>query len=84
MTINADRLPLGGAARRYSVGGSEYKVPVAEPSDEFPNNFVGNHAHTDRGWVVVPPTCGAPITPVCDPPTAKRGTTLLRNRGKTC
>jgi hypothetical protein len=28
---------------------------VAEPRrDEFPNNFVGDLAHTDRGWVVVP------------------------------
>jgi hypothetical protein len=25
--------------------------------DEFPNNFVGDLVHTDRGWVVVPPTC---------------------------
>ena len=28
---------------------------VAEPRrDEFPNNFVGDLVHTDRGWVVVP------------------------------
>jgi hypothetical protein len=32
-------------------------VAVAEPRDEFPNNFVGDLVHTERGWVVVPPTC---------------------------
>lgn len=26
------------------------------PRDEFPNNFVGDLVHTERGWVVVPPT----------------------------
>jgi len=25
--------------------------------DGFPNNFVGDLDETDRGWVVVPPTC---------------------------
>jgi len=30
---------------------------VADPRDEFPNNFVGDLVHTERGWVVVPPTC---------------------------
>ena len=25
--------------------------------DEFPNNFVGDLVPTERGWVVVPPTC---------------------------
>lgn len=25
--------------------------------DDFPNNFVGDLVRTDRGWVVVPPTC---------------------------
>ena len=25
--------------------------------DDFPNNFVGDLVKTDRGWVVVPPTC---------------------------
>jgi hypothetical protein len=30
---------------------------VAEPRrDDFPNNFVGDLLHTERGWVVVPPT----------------------------
>jgi hypothetical protein len=30
---------------------------VAEPPrDEFPNNFVGDLVHDERGWVVVPPT----------------------------
>jgi hypothetical protein len=30
---------------------------VAEPPrDEFPNNFVGELVHDERGWVVVPPT----------------------------
>jgi hypothetical protein len=27
---------------------------VAEPRDEFPNNFVGDLVRTERGWVVVP------------------------------
>jgi hypothetical protein len=31
---------------------------VGEPRrDEFPNNSVGDLVKTDRGWVVVPPTC---------------------------
>jgi hypothetical protein len=30
---------------------------VAEPRDVLPNNFVGDLVHTERGWVVVPPTC---------------------------
>jgi hypothetical protein len=34
-----------------------YNVTVAEPRDEFPNNFVGDLVKTERGWVVVPPTC---------------------------
>lgn len=25
--------------------------------DEFPNHFVGDLVPTERGWVVVPPTC---------------------------
>src|ERR1700722_11625655 len=25
--------------------------------DDFPNNFVGDLVPTERGWVVVPPTC---------------------------
>lgn len=25
--------------------------------DDFPNHFVGDLVATDRGWVVVPPTC---------------------------
>ena len=40
------------------VGGPFCNVAVAEPRrDEFPNNFVGDLVHTERGWVVVPPTC---------------------------
>jgi hypothetical protein len=40
------------------VGGPRYNIAVAEsPRDEFPNNFVGDLVHTERGWVVVPPTC---------------------------
>jgi hypothetical protein len=32
--------------------------PVAEPRDESPNHYVGDHlVPTERGWVVVPPTC---------------------------
>jgi hypothetical protein len=35
-----------------------YNVAVVEsPRDEFPNNFVGDLVPTERGWVVVPPTC---------------------------
>jgi integrase len=31
---------------------------VAKPRrDDFPNNFVGDLVPTERGWVVVPPTC---------------------------
>jgi hypothetical protein len=31
---------------------------VAGPRrDDFPNNFVGDLVKTERGWVVVPPTC---------------------------
>jgi hypothetical protein len=26
-------------------------------SEEFPNNYVGDLVQTDRGWVVVAPTC---------------------------
>ena len=37
---------------RGAVGGSEYTVTLAEPRDEFPNNFVGDLVHTERGWVV--------------------------------
>jgi hypothetical protein len=33
-----------------------YNVAVTESRDEFPNDFVGDLVHTDRGWVVVPPT----------------------------
>jgi hypothetical protein len=32
-------------------------VAVAEQRDDFPNNFVGDLVPTERGWVVVPPTC---------------------------
>lgn len=39
------------------VAGSGYNAAVAEPSDEFPNNYVGDLVPTERGWVVVPPTC---------------------------
>jgi hypothetical protein len=53
-------------AAAWPVGGSGYNVAVAEPHDEFPNNYVGDFVHDERGWVVVPPTCGAPITPVCE------------------
>jgi hypothetical protein len=31
-------------------------VAVADPRDEFPNNFVGDLMPADKGWVVVPPT----------------------------
>ena len=34
-----------------------YNIKVAEPRDEFPNNFVVDLVPTERGWVVVPPTC---------------------------
>jgi hypothetical protein len=27
------------------------------PHDAFPNNFIGDLVPTERGWVVVPPTC---------------------------
>jgi hypothetical protein len=43
--------------RTLIVGGSGYNVAVSDPRDEFPNNFVGDLVHTERGWVVVPPTC---------------------------
>jgi hypothetical protein len=43
--------------RTLVVGGSGYNVAVAESRDEFPNHFVGDLVHTERGWVVVPPTC---------------------------
>jgi hypothetical protein len=43
--------------RRRPVGGSGYNVEVAEPRDDFPNNYVGDLVPTERGWVVVPPTC---------------------------
>ena len=56
---------MGTLARRVSqrtavrpVGGAEYNVAVAEPKrDDFPNNFVGALVPTERGWVVVQPTC---------------------------
>jgi hypothetical protein len=48
------------------VGASRYNVPVAEPPDDFPTKFVDDLVPTERGWVVVPPTCCAPITPVCE------------------
>jgi hypothetical protein len=43
--------------RTLIVGGSGYNVAVAHPRDEFPNHYVGDLVPTDRGWVVVPPTC---------------------------
>jgi hypothetical protein len=31
---------------------------VADPCrDDFPKNYVGDLMRTERGWVVVPPTC---------------------------
>ena len=39
------------------VGGVGYNIAVADPPDEFPNNFVGDLVRTERGWAVVPPTC---------------------------
>ena len=37
---------------------------MAEPRrDDFPNHFVGDLVHTERGWVVVPPTCCPTATP---------------------
>jgi hypothetical protein len=42
----------------WPVGGSRYNIAVDEQRHEdFPNNFVGDLVQTDRGWVVVPPTC---------------------------
>jgi hypothetical protein len=44
--------------RTLIVGGLGYNVAVAEsPRDEFPNHYVGDLVPTERGWVVVPPTC---------------------------
>jgi hypothetical protein len=40
--------------RRRPVGGSGYNVEVAEPRDDFPNNYVGDLVPTERGWLVVP------------------------------
>lgn len=43
---------------RLPVGGSGYNGAVTEQGrDDFPNNFVGDMVETERGWVVVPPTC---------------------------
>jgi hypothetical protein len=36
--------------------GVEHRV-ADRRRDDFPNNFVGDLVKTDRGWVVVPPTC---------------------------
>jgi hypothetical protein len=30
---------------------------VTGSRDEFPNHYVGDLVPTERGWVVVPPTC---------------------------
>lgn len=30
---------------------------MVREGDEFPNSFVGDLVQTERGWVVVPPTC---------------------------
>jgi hypothetical protein len=35
--------------------------------DEFPNHFVGDLVRTERGWVVVPPTCCPDSHPYSDP-----------------
>lgn len=40
-------------ARRSGRGASA----AGKRADEFPNHFVGDLVETDRGWVVVPPTC---------------------------
>jgi hypothetical protein len=40
------------------VGVAGYDGAVADRRrDDFPNNFVGDLVRTERGWVVVPPTC---------------------------
>ena len=44
-----------------------YNIAVAEPRDEFPNNYVGDLVPTERGWVVVPPTCCADGHDYADP-----------------
>ena len=36
--------------------GVEHRV-ADRRRDDFPNNLVGDLVKTDRGWVVVPPTC---------------------------
>jgi hypothetical protein len=49
-----------GAERRAAprVGGLGYNGAVAGPRrDDFPDHFVGDLVKTDRGWVMVPPTC---------------------------
>jgi hypothetical protein len=40
-----------------SVGHPGYNIAVAEPRDKFPNHFVGDLVHTERGRMVVSPTC---------------------------
>ena len=43
--------------RTLIVGGSGYNLAVADPREDFQNNFVGDLVPTECGWVVVPPTC---------------------------
>jgi hypothetical protein len=54
---------------------------VAEPRrDDFPNNFVGDLVPTERGWVVVVPTCcpdGHDYRSIMLPPNAFRGSAIL-------
>ncbi len=52
-TRSAKRAVPHSTQRMYE----SYNVAVAERRDDFPNNFVGDLVRTERGWVVVPPTC---------------------------
>jgi hypothetical protein len=42
------------------VGGLRYNIAVAEPRDDFPNNFVGDLVRTERCWAL--PGCDDAFT----------------------
>jgi hypothetical protein len=42
-------------------------VADGQRRDEYPNHFVGDLVRTERGWVVVPPTCCPNSHPYSDP-----------------
>ena len=64
LTRHAD---VWAAARDHETFSSAKGLTLVSGATSFPNHFVGDLVETDRGWVVVPPTCCPDSHPTSDP-----------------